>query len=387
MTGARLVVAFGLALLLAACGTSLEEEQPTPEAGLPARQAGQPVVVVRPTPGTPAATVVPATPSSAGTPSCYQPTPQEPAIEGTPVEPSERIASPGAVPTPSHYEPLPLQEDAALEARLRGVLGDDVEAYGVVVKSLDDGRGALINSDKVFYAASLFKVAVMYEVFHQRSLGLLSFDERLLVTPYYAGFDLGTLPVEVCQTLSVGEALGYMMSISDNTSAVLLQDRVGSANINRSLEALGLTTTRLLPEDLPTTPADMALLMEMIARGKAVDAGASQEMVNLLASEEIDNGLRAGVASAEGGLAPGGGGEGTLVAHKTGNWSNATHDVGIVYLPAGQKGLPAAQAGSPAAAYVIAVLSEKAHETELTAEVSRVTWEYYNGRADGEEGE
>ena len=159
----------------------------------------------------------------------------------------------------------------------------------------------------------------MYEVFHQRALGLLSFDERLLVTPYYVGFDLGTLRVEVCQTLSISEALGYMMSISDNTSAVLLQDRVGAGNINRSLEALGLTTTRLLSDDLPTTAADMAVLMEMIARGKAVDAEASQEMVNLLASEEIDNGLRAGVP------------EGTLVAHKTGNWSNATHDAGIVY--------------------------------------------------------
>jgi beta-lactamase class A len=357
----RLALALALALLLAACGVSNEEQQPTPE-------AHQPVVIVRPTPATPAATVLPATPSSSETPTCYQPTPQEPAIEGTPVEPSQRIASPSPVPTPSHYEPLPFQEDAALEARLREVLGDDVEAYGVVVKSLEDGRGALVNPDKVFYAASLFKVAVMYEAFHQRSLGLLSFDERLLVTPYYVGFDLGTLPVAVCQTVSVSEALAYMMSISDNTSAVLLQDRLGSGNINRSLEALGLTTTRLLPDDLPTTAADMALLMEMIARGQAVDAGASQEMVNLLASEEIDNGLRAGVPV------------GTLVAHKTGNWSNATHDVGIVYLPA-------AQAGPPAAAYVIAVLSDKDHETELTAEVSRVAWEYYNGRADDEEGD
>jgi len=354
MTGARrLAVALALALLLAACGIAIEEEA-TPE-------PGQSVVVVRPTPGTPAATGERVTPSSTGTPTCYQPTPQEPAIEGTPVEPSERITSPGAVPTPSPYEPLPLQEDAALEARLREVLGDDAEAYGVVVKSLDDGRGAVINPDKVFYAASLFKVAVMYEAFHQRALGLLSFDERLLVTPYYAGFDLGTLPVEVCQTLSVGEALGYMMSISDNVSAVLLQDRVGAGNINRSLAALGLTATRLLSDDLPTTAADMALLMEMIAQGKAVDAGASQEMVNLLASEELDNGLRAGVP------------EGTLVAHKTGNWTNATHDAGIVY--------------SPGAAYVIAVLSEKAYETRLTTEVSRVVWEYYNGATDGEEGE
>ena len=95
----------------------------------------------------------------------------------------------------------------------------------------------------------------------------------------------------------------------------------------------------------------MALLMEMIARGRAVDEAASQEMVNLLAGEELDNGLRAGVP------------EETLVAHKTGNWSNATHDAGIVY--------------SPSTTYVIAVLSEKPYETVLTTEISRVVWEYY----------
>ena len=361
MTGAcRLAVALALALLLTACGIAIEEEEATPE-------SGQPVEVVRPTPGEPVA-VEPGTPSSAEMPTCYQPTPEEPAVEGTPVEPSERITSPGAVPTPSYYEPLPLQEDAALEAQLREALGDEVDSYGVVVRNLADGGGALINPDKAFYAASLFKVAVMYEVFHQRSLGLLSFDEELLVTPYYAGFDLGTLPVEVCQTLSIGEALGYMMSISDNASAVLLQDRVGSANVNRSLEALGLTTTRLLPDDLPTTAADMALLMEVIALGKAVDAEASQEMVNLLVSEEIDNGLRAGVP------------EGTLVAHKTGNWSNATHDVGIVYPPTGRT-------GAPGATYVIAVLSEKPYETELTAKLSQVVYEYYIGDVGHEEGD
>jgi beta-lactamase class A len=358
MTNARrLASLLCLVLLLAACGMPIEEEE---QATPPAEGPGQAVTVVRPTPPNPEASLEPATPSQGEVPTCYQPTPEEPALEGTPAEPSQRIASPGLVPEPSYYQPLPLQEDPALEERLREVLGDEIDAYGIVVKSLEDGRGAAINADKVFYAASLFKVAVLYEVFHQRSLGLLDFQEELLVTPYYASFDLGTLPVGICETISIDEALHAMTAFSDNVSAVLLQDRVGSANINQSLAALGLTTTRLLPDDLPTTAGDMALLMEMIARGQAVDEEASQEMVNLLAGEELDNGLRAGVPAD------------TTVAHKTGNWSNATHDAGIVYLPAGQ-------AGAPSAPYVIAILSEKGYETVLTKEISKAVWEYYNG--------
>jgi beta-lactamase class A len=87
-------------------------------------------------------------------------------------------------------------------------------------------------------------------------------------------------------------------------------------------------------------------------------------MVNLLAGEELDNGLRAGVPPE------------TVVAHKTGNWSNATHDAGIVYLPA-------EQAGASNAPYVIAILSEKAYETVLTAKLSAAVFEYYTGRASG----
>lgn len=347
----RLAALLCLALFLAACGIPVdEEESATPE-------PAEGVTVVRPTPGAPAATIEPATPSQGELPTCYQPTPQPTDPEATPAEPNQRIASPSPVAPPARYQPLPLHEDTGLEARLRDVLGDDMDAYGIVVKSLGDGRGAVINPDKVFYAASLFKVAVLYEVFHQRALGLLDFQEELLVTPYYASFDLGTLPVGVCETISVEQALHAMTAFSDNTSAVLLQDRVGSANVNASMEALGLTTTRLLTEDLPTTAADMALIMEMIARGQAVNEPASQEMVNLLAGEELDNGLRAGVP------------EDTLVAHKTGNWSNATHDAGIVYA-----------ADAP---YVIAILSEKGYETALIAKLSAAVFEYYTGAAGG----
>jgi beta-lactamase class A len=349
------------ALLLAACGVAIDEpiEEDGPAMTPTPRSTAE---VVRPTPG---ASGSPSAPSTEIDPSCLELTPDEPVANGTQLLPDGSLRPPGPAPDPPPFQPLPFATDQALGSRIRNVLGQDIESYAVVVKNLADGSGVSINADRSFYAASIFKVTVMFEVFHLRSLGLLSFDERLLVTPYYAGFDLGTLPVEVCQTLGIGEALAYMMSVSDNASAVLLQDRVGAGNVNRAMAALGLKSTRLLEEDLPVTAGDMALLLEAIARGEAVDEAASQEMVNLLTSEEIDNGLRVALP------------EGALVAHKTGNWSNATHDVGIVYSPA------SASSAEPGATYVIAILSDRAYETALIQEVSRVVWEYYNGAGDG----
>jgi beta-lactamase class A len=78
-------------------------------------------------------------------------------------------------------------------------------------------------------------------------------------------------------------------------------------------------------------------------------------MLELLASETLADRLPA--------LLP----EGTQVAHKTADCSNATHDAHIVY--------------SPAADYLIVVLSDRGHDDypgDTIADVSRLVCDYYN---------
>ena len=79
-------------------------------------------------------------------------------------------------------------------------------------------------------------------------------------------------------------------------------------------------------------------------------------MLALLASQAINDRLPA--------LLP----EGTQVAHKTANWSNATHDAGIVF--------------SPGATYVIVVLTDFGFQDDgakPVAQLSRAVYDYYNG--------
>ena len=52
--------------------------------------------------------------------------------------------------------------DPALERVVRTALGERIEHYSVVVKELEQGTGVAVNADRTFYAASLFKLAVMY---------------------------------------------------------------------------------------------------------------------------------------------------------------------------------------------------------------------------------
>jgi beta-lactamase class A len=271
--------------------------------------------------------------------------------EATPA--SERLQSPQSVKPPAAVQPIATHTDLVLENQVKLLLGEQIDGYGVVAIDLASGRSISINPASVFYSASVFKVWVMYEVFHQESLGLLDLTDELLMTPYYDSFGLGPRATELCQRLTVQEAMEAMMSISDNAAAVLLQDLVGSPNINSSLEALGLTDSRLTTEDLTLTAQDMALLLEIIASGKAVDRESSEQMAALLESETFDNGLDAGVPSE------------ATVAHKTGNWSNARHDVGIVF--------------GPKSTYVIAILSDnRSGSYEMTQAISGMVYEAFS---------
>ena len=275
-----------------------------------------------------------------------------PAATPTPV--FTRIAGTHSVPPSPPYAPLPLQPDEKLEKQVRELLGEEAEAYGIVVKRLSDGAGFAINADREFYAASLFKVLVMYEVFKQRELNLVSFDESLTIAPPYLDFTLGEPRWPLWSEVSVGDLLEAMITESDNMAAMMLHDRTGGWNIVADLRAIGLAHTDIANDILPTSAGDMALWLEMMARGKAVDEDTSQEMIDLLARQKINDRLPA--------LLP----PGTKVAHKTGNWDNATHDVGVVYAPHG--------------AYVIAVLSDKPDRAESIAELSRLVYEYLEAR-------
>lgn len=315
--------------------SSPDIRKPAPGVGNPSETPGR----IASSSPVPSATISPSSPATAENP-LDTPTPTV----------TRRQTGPSSVPPSPRYEPTPFVHDPALDARVREFLGDEIDSYGVVVKRLSDGRGVAINPDRQFYAASLFKLLVMYEVFKLHALELLSFEESLTFTPPYLDYQLGELRWPVWSEVPIYELLEAMIIVSDNIAAMMLHDRVGGWNIIADTKGIGLEQTSISGE-MPTSAGDMALLMEMIALGAAVDRESSQEMIDLLSRQAIDDRLPA--------LLP----EGTQVAHKTGNWENATHDVGIVYAPAGP--------------YVVAILSEKPGDADTIAELSRLVYAYF----------
>ena len=274
----------------------------------------------------------------------------------------ERVTAPpppAALPVRSDVRPAALPGAAAaatydsnLQAVIEAALGAEADHYSVVVRRLHDGRTAALNPDREYYAASLFKLALLYEAERQRSADMLSFDQGVEITARDAAEDLGTLGAlgaGIGDTLPVREAVRAMVTISDNTSAVMMLYLLGPAIVDRSLRSLGLRVTSVNTTDLPTTAADMALLMESIVRGRGVNADARDEMLKLLAQQETRSGIPRFLPA------------GVRVGNKTGTWPGATHDVAYVDAPTG--------------AYVIAVLSDRGWEWDPIARVSRAVYD------------
>lgn len=202
---------------------------------------------------------------------------------------------------------------AALDAAFAGVDG----RIAVAVKDLGTGRGALLAPQSEMPSASLFKLPVLYSVF---AAGL-PLDQELLITDQIKSFDLGTLELGTGESLTVAEAVERMVTISDNSSAILLANRVTSARIDSDIAALGMATTHYRADRLTTSAGDTLALLERLARGQAVSPAASADMVHVLLRQRVNDRLPRLLPSA------------ARVAHKTGNLPGVVNDVGIVYGP------------------------------------------------------
>jgi beta-lactamase class A len=228
-------------------------------------------------------------------------------------------ATPTSIPTLRRWDASAagVIADARLVRRLDQALAGIDGHISVAVKDLGSGRGAVLDGDRELPAASLYKLPILFAVFEAG----LSMGEELPITEEAREYDSGTLELGVGETLAVAEALERMVTISDNTAAVMLGGRAGSGRINADIAALGMDSTHYSLERMTTSASDMLRFLDLLARGRMVSTAASSDMVHLLLRQRVNDRLPR--------LLPGG----VEVAHKTGNLPGTVNDVGIIYGP------------------------------------------------------
>jgi beta-lactamase class A len=261
------------------------------------------------------------------------------------------------------YSSAPDAPDSALQSIVEDTVKDLPGTWGVAVKKLDTGQFAAYNGDKQQVSASLYKLWVLTELYKQAADGTLNLDSPVTITADDAAYDasLGELRLPVGEDITLRNAAAVMVHVSDNTAAHLLVRTEGPDNISAFMKQTGLTSSVFNWDggaDNLTTPLDMLHLLERLATSKLVDGQSSQEMVDLMLGQQINN------------LLPPGMPDNTPFAHKTGALEDLLHDAGIVYSPAGP--------------YIIVCMTSELDDygTAWTnmPELSKRVYEYFNSR-------
>ena len=268
--------------------------------------------------------------------------------------------------------PAPSQASVLLE-RIHAL--SEGREVGLVLLPLDGRAAVMIEPDKTFHAASTMKLPVMIELFRQAEAGQLRLADPLpIVNEFHSIVDGSVYHLNVGddsdaevykavgKTMTLRELCEAMITVSSNLAANLLIERLGVENIRATVARLGATgmNVRRGVEDQKafdqglnntTTARGLAVLLQKLARGKAVDARSDAEMVAILKRQKFNDGIPAGLP------------EGTPVAHKTGTITKIHHDAAIVY---GRR------------PYVLVVLirgiQEQKESAALMAAISKEVW-------------
>ncbi len=277
---------------------------------------------------------------------------------------------------------LASQSDSSLRSRVEvRIARAPARAVGVYYRDLATGDSLTVGSAVRFHAASTMKIPVMIQLFRDRDAGRLSLDDSITITntfrsivdssPYLLDVtddSDSSLYKRLGRRASIRELIELMETVSSNLATNLLITRVDAKRANATAHALGADSILVLRgvEDgkayraglnNTTTARDLGMLLAAISNGTAASATSCREMLAILAKQQFNEGIPAG-------LPPG-----TWVYHKTG-WIGQVvyHDAALVE-PVGARGRR----------YVLVVLTggiqkdEDAHA--LVRDVSRLVFD------------
>lgn len=271
------------------------------------------------------------------------------------------------------------QPDLAREAD-RLIAAHPDRTIAVAYYDLATGETFLRNERETFHAASMMKVPVMLGIFEAVSRGELRLDQPVLVRNEFTSILDGSkyslearedsdaeLYQMAGQELPLEELVRRMIVRSSNLSTNIVIELIGARRVMELMKQIGANDIQVLRgvEDdkayhagmnNTATAYDLMLIFRALGEKRVISPDASETMIEILAAQEHNDGIPAGVP------------KGTRVAHKTGSITKIAHDGGLVIGPDGS-------------AYVLVVLTRgfpKSSQAEkVIAAISRAAFEHH----------
>lgn len=204
---------------------------------------------------------------------------------------------------------------------------------GMFFVDLETGNYLNIGGDKVFPAASTIKFPILIALFEKIDAGNIKLSDTLIMRRDLVASGSGDLQYRRVGTkLTVLQTINKMITISDNTAANMIIDRLGgSTKLNPRFRSWGLENTviRHLLGDFKgtntTSPADLVKLSALIQYHKLISDPSRSLALDILDHCHNKKLLAAGLGS------------GAVIAHKTGDIGFVIGDAGIIEMPNGKR--------------------------------------------------
>lgn len=221
-------------------------------------------------------------------------------------------------------------ERAVLEA-IRAEMAEIPGHLGMYYKNLETGSSFEVHADEAFLAASVIKLPLFLHVLAEAEAGEIALSQKLTVEndekmPSCGALTLFSGPVET----DVLTLCRLMIDISDNTATNKLIRFCTMEGANEGFRRMGLEKTvlrRMLfdaeasARGLENTicPREMGVLLEQLYRKTFVSPAVSELALDVLLHQQIDHKLDGKLC----GRLP--------IAHKTGEDTGLSNDVGLVF--------------------------------------------------------
>jgi beta-lactamase class A len=228
-----------------------------------------------------------------------------------------------------------MKQDEELARGIEEVAAAVGGTVGVAVRDVRRGRALDLRADEVFPSASVIKVPILVELLARAETGELRLEDRATLQDAEKVPGSGVLSMlHAGLELTLEDLAHLMITVSDNTASNMLIERLGCDRINARLAGLGLRKTQLQRKfydfearekgfDNWATAGELADLLVGIERRIVVSAAACEKMLAIMRKQQFDGKIPR--------LLP----PDTPVANKTGSISTASHDIGVIYAPAG----------------------------------------------------
>lgn len=193
---------------------------------------------------------------------------------------------------------------------------------------LTTGETHSLAPEKPLEAASVIKLFIMVEAFRRFEDGSMSPDEEFVIAPGDKMPSCGALSyMHDGLRVTALDLVTLMIILSDNTATNLLIDRLGMADINATIEALGAHGCRLNRRLFDgeaarrgvqnyVTAAGVGKTLKALYDKRLVSESASEKMLAILLNQRLNGKIPFFLDC--------------RVAHKTGEDDGITHDAAIV---------------------------------------------------------